>query len=404
MPAAARRSVAGPRPTLVDLRRDGSPVHVCAAIPAAGDVLARRITPCYGVATTRRGAVARARWELAERRAGVWRGDEPVIRAAWSEVAAHAVPPNALLLLSARQWRGRGPTSLLGLDRSRRLPWVEARRLAGPGTRLVPAQLVYYGAPGAPGRADSNGCAAGRTLADATLRALLELVERDAVALWWYHRVRRPAVPIPTGNPVVARMLAWLDARGRDVWVLDLTTDLGIPVVVAVSILRGRARPRPLLGFGARMDRDDAVVRALIELAQEEAIVRATDDGRWAQLRADRSWLRHATLDAHPHLVPVPGRQALAAPPAPSARDRGGREAAAVARLVRRLTRAGLDPLVVDQTRPGGPCRVVRALVPGLRPWWARFAPGRLFVAPVAARWCARVGDESSLNPFAIWF
>lgn len=394
------RGGGGPRPAIVHFPRDGGPLQVCAALPSPRDAIGGYLPPAFGVGVTRRVAAARARWEVLERRAGVWRGDEAVIRAPWSAVADDAVPPNALLLRSARQVGARGPVALLGLDRDRPLAWVAARRLAGPGTRLVPAHLAYYRAPGGPGRADSNGCAAGRTLGDAIQRALLELVERDAVALWWYHRLRRPAIPVArTRDPLVRRLLAWLDARGRDAWALDLTSDLGIPVVVAVSVLRGGTRPRPLLGFGARLDRATAVRRAFVELAQAEAIVRATDAGRWEQLRADRSWLRHATLEAHPHLVPADGggaRHRLA----PDS-DGGGD---AVRRVVRRLVRAGLDPLVVEQSRPGDPCRVVRALVPGMRSWWPRFAPGRLFDAPVTAGWCDRTGDESSLNPFAIWF
>ena len=54
--------------------------------------------------------------------------------------------------------------------------------------------MLYFGpgpdgVPAAPW-ADSNGNAAGSSPEDAVVQGFLELVERDAVALWWYNRTR----------------------------------------------------------------------------------------------------------------------------------------------------------------------------------------------------------------------
>ena len=62
--------------------------------------------------------------------------------------------------------------------------------------------------------------------------------------------------------------------------------------------------------------------------------------------------------------------------------------------LVRTLGRQDLDVLVLDQTRPDAGLPVVKVLVPGLRSMWARFAPGRLFDAPV------RMGRPASPTPY----
>jgi len=42
----------------------------------------------------------------------------------------------------------------------------------------------------------SNGCAAGNTREEAILQGFLELVERDAAAIWWYGEIRRPAIDL----------------------------------------------------------------------------------------------------------------------------------------------------------------------------------------------------------------
>ena len=63
----------------------------------------------------------------------------------------------------------------------------------------------------------------------------------------------------------------------------------------------------------------------------------------------------------------------------------------AVARV---FGRAGLELLVLDQTRPDVGIPVVKVLAPGLRPFWARFAPGRLFDVPV------RLGRLDAPTPY----
>jgi oxazoline/thiazoline synthase len=63
------------------------------------------------------------------------------------------------------------------------------------------------------------------------------------------------------------------------------------------------------------------------------------------------------------------------------------------------VKQAGLDFLVLDQTRPDIEVPVVRVIVPGLRHFYRRFAPGRLYDVPVKLRWRDRPMPESELNP-----
>jgi ribosomal protein S12 methylthiotransferase accessory factor YcaO len=62
--------------------------------------------------------------------------------------------------------------------------------------------------------------------------------------------------------------------------------------------------------------------------------------------------------------------------------------------------RAGLDFLVLDQTRPDVEVPVVRVMVPGLRHFYRRFGPGRLYDVPVKLGWLDRPLPESELTPF----
>jgi ribosomal protein S12 methylthiotransferase accessory factor len=64
-----------------------------------------------------------------------------------------------------------------------------------------------------------------------------------------------------------------------------------------------------------------------------------------------------------------------------------------------RIERLGLEMLVLDQTRPDIGLPVVKVIVPGLRHFFARFAPGRLYDVPVRLGWLGQPLAEEQLNP-----
>jgi ribosomal protein S12 methylthiotransferase accessory factor len=66
------------------------------------------------------------------------------------------------------------------------------------------------------------------------------------------------------------------------------------------------------------------------------------------------------------------------------------------------LARRGIEVFVLDQTRPDVSFPVVRVVAPGLRHFWPRFAPGRLYDVPVREGWLARPLSEDELNPFSV--
>ena len=63
-----------------------------------------------------------------------------------------------------------------------------------------------------------------------------------------------------------------------------------------------------------------------------------------------------------------------------------------------RVEAAGMEFLVLDQTRPDIGMPVARVIVPGMRHFWARFAPGRLYEVPVRMGWREGPLAEADLN------
>ncbi|CTQ53857.1 bacteriocin biosynthesis docking scaffold, SagD family [Roseibium album] len=84
--------------------------------------------------------------------------------------------------------------------------------------------------------ASSAGCAVWRTMEGARERALLELVERDAVAQAWYNRLGITALPVEILNDVLPVSLnGFLEKSARSRQLYKVATDLDVHVVLAVS-------------------------------------------------------------------------------------------------------------------------------------------------------------------------
>jgi ribosomal protein S12 methylthiotransferase accessory factor len=352
-------------------------------------------------------ARASALGEAVERYSGWFNGDEPRIRASLRRLGEQAIHPNRCMLFSERQYRDRealqgGPW---GLDRVPRPFEVDAEEEWTPvwsfsrrEVRYLPTGMLYfrYPTPGDPTTAaDSNGNAAGTTLEEAILQGFLELVERDATAIWWYHRIRRPAVDLATLVPEWTSLQSEYARLEREVWALDLTHDLGIPVVAAVSRRVGTQSESLVLGLGAHLDPRIAASRAVGEMHQ--MLVTVDEDGGESRAREGFGrWLREATLVSHPYLGPCP-----AVPPSRLAGpgDVPVDLADAVRWCQQRVEQLGLEFLVLDLTRPDVEIPVAKVVVPGLRHFRARYAPGRLYEVPVQLGWQDSPMAEASLNP-----
>lgn len=321
------------------------------------------------------------------------------------QLGARDVPPgtvrcNEIWCLSARQIR-RGP---LGSEPVSAPTWAATRRELRRPRRfcaarrhdgdmaLVPRALVPMRGEGT--LTDSNGLAAGPDRASAERAALLELVERDAVAIWSFNRVQRPAWPLDllaeTGGD---ELLHWLRGRKRKTWCLDLTHDLATPVAAAIS-----AEPdgsRPAWGTAATMSPRAAVTSAVLEMLQDElshalAAHRAAETGA-LEGPAGAALARALRTKVHerPHLLPHQDAPRMAV--AAEGTDPVARVAATIQRPI----------YFVDLDRPGDELAVVRAIAPGLRPWWPRLARGRLQDVPRRLGWAtepideARIGDDA---------
>ncbi|MBX7246790.1 MAG: YcaO-like family protein [Candidatus Sumerlaeaceae bacterium] len=260
------------------------------------------------------------------------------------------------------------------------LGWVKARRLGGTKEAWVPAYSVqhpYQQRAEEPLVAPSfsTGLACGENREDATLRALCEVIERDAVALSWLGNVSAPHVSPAdaVSSSDAGYIIAEAQQRGFRIALLNLTTSLGIPV--AGVLLGGHSSVGNIVSFGASagVTLSGALRKALIEAAHGRAYVRflRRQQPGWRASRGFRNVsgfaehaLFHSVHSEHGAALNVwwngPHVQPLAETPPMT-----------LAEILHRLESHGLHAYAVEMTTPDvaelGLC-VMRVVVPGLQP------------------------------------
>ena len=369
-----------------------------------------------GKGSTREQSEVSALCEAVERYSGAFHGDEIRVRKRFVEFAGgeEAIHPNDVQLFSdhqlddAKSINARGhPYNVVPprLDPNAAIDWTPVWSLTRQRHRWLPTSMLYSMPAEQRGPsdliADSNGCAAGNTLEEAVLQGFYELAERDAFAIWWYNRLRVPAVDLASFDDAYLASAADHYARyERDLWMLDVTSDIAVPAFVALSRRPGAKTEDIIYGAGAHADPRIAALRAVCELNQCLTWLPRPGSGDGRPMIDDPLalwWWRTARLAECSWLAPADGAPARKASSYPVVESTDARDDV---EHYRRLVEAkGMEFLVLDQTRPDIGMPVVRVIVPGMRHFWARFAPGRLYEVPVRMGRREHALAEADLNP-----
>ena len=301
-----------------------------------------------------------ARAEAAERYASGDVGRHEVVRARQQELDGPFVAPADMFRPNDRQ-RRHVTGDPVPYDPGEAHLWIAGTTARG-GSRWVLAEAVFYPLddPRRKGRTlltSSSGSAAHATVEEARLRALCELVERDAFMWTWIQRVARERIAGSTLPPVLAGRVALLERSGFDVAFVNLTIDL-LPVLACVI----HSRDRLALAAACSLDPADAARRSLDEAV---GLIEMFSRGRLDAVAPEevRTPRQHAALYLDPERV---DRARFLA---------GSSDEIALAEVELpgidpdELVSAVADPIAVDLTSPAtAPFHVVRVVVPGLVP------------------------------------
>ncbi len=351
--------------------------------------------------------------ESIERYSGIYQGDEPKIKASLASLNEEAIHPESFLLFSQNQYKIREEWNQScssfhlippSFNPNEEFEWTPIWSLSNNKFKYLPTALCYYAYSLQKnkefGLADSNGNAAGNTIEEAILQGFFELVERDSIALWWYSRIRRPEIDLKSfSDPHINRLISSYHYMNRKCWVLDITMDLNIPTFAAISCRDDEAQGEILFGFGSHFDPNIAISRALTEIGQSLFLVYTGTSKQHAdsKQKTRQDWIRKEVLSNHPYLIPdcsFKKKQRL-----DYVRFDTSDIKTDIKICQRIVEEKGLEMLVLDQTRPDIGLPVVKVFVPGLRHFWNRFAPGRLYDVPFELGLVKQKLTEEELNP-----
>jgi ribosomal protein S12 methylthiotransferase accessory factor len=253
----------------------------------------------------------------------------------------------------------------------RPIDWMSGWDLASGAPCWIPANAVLHPYAGSAEhlmilRGSTNGLASGNELEEAICHALAEVVERDAWSLCWVRARFGLGHDVPGVDPTTTSgEVAWLLERFRcarvEVFVRDITSEVGVPAFYAAAVEHLAARILSHEGMGAHPDPSVALARALTEAAQSRA----------ADIQGSREdldyWRRRAgAWDGTSAVWGLTRANELR-----SLSACGGRQHTDIREdiswMLTRLADAGLSrSYVVDLTHPEIGIPVVRVVVPGL--------------------------------------
>jgi len=338
--------------------------------------------------------------EAFERYAAQYQGDEPSIHAKPSELEYPSILPHHLAPYSDEQYRAfsqihpaerESHHAVLNYSEDKAIPWTPGWSLTYKQFCYLPTTYCFANTPFEEicySRWNSNGCAAGNSLEEAIMQGFLELVERDAVAIWWYNKIVCHSVDLDI-LPVehIQKFNATIEADW-DYWVLNISHDLGIPVMVAVA--QHKLTGKFSLGFGCHLDVCIAIERALTELCQLIPI-------------REHSYKQFNFDDIKPESYLYPLSSLMIKPETDyDFRDNFNLKKA-LEYCLDRAQKRGLETIILNYSRPDIPLFTVKVLVPGLCHIWPQMACERLYSVPVQMGWVMQPLKAADMNPLKLF-
>ncbi|MGB8955409.1 MAG: YcaO-like family protein [Tumebacillaceae bacterium] len=281
--------------------------------------------------------------------------EEPVVVGSYAELKGsgqNVLDPRELILSKRYPY-----------DDQTEYEWVRGKELMSGQEMLVPANCAYFPYYPPVGRLilnpNTDGLAAGNSVEGASVRALLELVERDASSLSQYQNelvtVEESTIDADWLQPV----LAMFKAANIDVYLKNITSDIGLPVFSATTV---DAEYELITGgYGCHFSRDVALFRALVEAAQTRLTI--IHGAREDLDQEKRIW---ADAVARAGVWAQRTNRVVAFQDIPTW-EHGASHEQDLEIVLGQLRRAGLDKaIIVELTKPNVGVPVVRAIVPGL--------------------------------------
>jgi ribosomal protein S12 methylthiotransferase accessory factor len=341
--------------------------------------------------------------------------DEPVVCAAFRDLDGPALDIERIPRCSPKELEAPG-CRLRTLDPGLPIRWIQATDLSRGDQTWIPAIMAYYRLRDVM-QAErfwigvSTGYAVHTDPAEALVRGICEVIERDAIAITWLQKL---SLPVVASRWLSEETLCHLERRRQhfiDDYLFDATTDIGVPTVLCLSVAPHDSQYSQVMTC--------ATGRTLSEAAQKALI-----DAYFVRPRNHPSDASPA--DPRDFRSPFDGARYMASPDRISAFDflldgacdrvsgcrerHPARSMEMLDRLVTILSSKDMQVLVMDRTTAelaGAGLTAVNVIIPDLQPMsllpQAQYrAHYRLYSAPILMGYRSLIEEE--LNPWPMPF
>lgn len=289
------------------------------------------------------------------------------------------------------------------VDEHAEVRWTEGIELCSGKEIWIPAIMACYGLGRLPGERFwypiSTGYAVHTDIRKALFAAVSEVIERDLIAITWLQKLPLPRLIDTSLDADTARLVEWSRRHFIEPYLLDGTTDIGLPTVYALFRTPYDPVVMNSVACATGLTLSEAARKCVIDaLTMRESLTTTAASKKPASLAVTLA-MADPKMDHSFHFLTQTNEASEA-----SAQPFASTEADGLAKLIKILAAQGSDVVVVDRTTrelASVGLVAVSAVIPALQPMSmhpaAQFrAHPRLFAAP--KRMGYRVLAPSELN------
>lgn len=341
--------------------------------------------------------------------------DGPVLWSSYRDLESEALDPQRIPRCSERELAAPG-CPLNVLDRAATIRWIRGVDFASQEQIWVPAIMACYRTRD-PLPAESfwyrisTGYAAHSDPAEALVRGICEVIERDAIAVSWLQQIPLPVVGDEWLSTETRQLITWGRRHFIECLIFDATTDVGVPTALCLGIAKYSGNFSQTISCATGRTITSAVDKVILD-----AVTVRWGDSPIDDLPENAAEFR--TLSQGVRYMAVPSRRAAFDFLINDAQKRQSEErltlpedsGGMLAWLITTLSGKGMSVIAVDRTThelAAAGLTAVNVIIPELQPMslypTAQYrGHHRLYSAPALMGY--RSHPEEELNPWPIPF
>ncbi|HEX6976867.1 MAG TPA: YcaO-like family protein [Patescibacteria group bacterium] len=197
----------------------------------------------------------------------------------YSDVKTSAINPRLFVYFSEKQLHINEYKKFL-IDEKSRFRWTKVKSLTNSKEYLVPCQSIYLSYD--PIQSEpiihpsiSTGAAGHSNLDSAILAGIYEIIERDSFMIYYLNKLKPKKYDLRSSkNKIISSLVEITDRYNMELYSVDISTDLDIPVVASILIDRSGLSKAVSVGLKANLDVEKAIVGSINEAFHTRSWIR----------------------------------------------------------------------------------------------------------------------------------